>query len=409
MTITNTTAAGSDHNSGNEITVWVGVPGMTRSLPSSGRLLVVEAEPERAQELRQVLRERPEALVCEEVLAANNEEMVQWNRFNDARLSGPFDLTLLRERFPNLQQIDGEQRRGRRLGDLLDSWGTGQGEHAMAQLHLVLRQGDPLGALVGLGPWLSQLKTVHLVLPWPEVTMRLVETWLAEHGFRQDPQAATMWKLDPIAKRNWLLQEKENEKQALITTNQELNIACEAMKEENKFLAARLEEISAQWQELKKAQDLAQIDIQESQDEAKKLKHYQEALQQENQHLASDKLELLQRLKAEEAAGFNIRKALKSLFPMQLYREENIDLSSHDEDGLVLHYVEYGRKEGRLKAYQELDAELKSSQKQNDETEANLERLEEHFRIAQQQIETLKDVFARLADRQQAPQFDEER
>jgi len=409
MTIANSIAAGSDQNSWGEITVWVGVPAMTRSLPSSGRLLVVEAEPERAQAVRHVLREQPKALVCEEVLAANNEEMVQWNRFNDARLNGPSSLSILRERFPNIQQIDGEQRSGRRLGDLLDNWSDGQVEQALAQLHLVLRQGDPLGALIGLGPWLSQLNTVQLILPWPEETMRLVETWLAEHGFRQDLQAATMWRLDLISKGDLLLKEKENQKQALLTANQQLNSACEAMRAEKELLVAKLEEISTLSQEAREAQNLALEDVQKSHIEAEKLKNNQESLRQELQQLHSEKSELLQKLQAEKATSYNIRESLKSLFPMQLYREENIDLRSHDEDNLVLHYVEFGRKEGRLKAYQELDAELKSSIKQNDEAEAKLERLEEQFRLAKEQIEALKDVFSRLADRQQYPRHQKKR
>ena len=409
MTSTNSTTAVPANLIGEEITVWVGAPGMARGLSGSGLLLVVEAEPERAHQLRQVLMERPEALVCEEVLAANNGEIVRWNRFNDARLSGPVGITLLRERFPNLEQNDQEERFGRSLGDLLDNWAPCQSEQGIAKLHIVLRQGDPLAALAGLGPWHRQLETVQLILPWPEEVMPPVQAWLSEHGFCQDPQNATLWKLDPIAKGNRLLQEKENENQALIAANQQLHSACEAMRADKEFLAARLEEVSAQWQELRKAQDLVQIDIQKSQDEAEKFRNHQEALQLENQQLATDKLELLQRHKAEEAADLNIRLALKSLFPIQLYREGNIDLSGLDEDGLVLHYVEHGRGEGRLKTYQELDAELKSSQQQNDETEAKLERLEEHFRLAQQQIETLKDVFAKLANNQHPARHNKEK
>jgi len=408
MTITNSTASESDHTSGGEITVWVGVPGITRGLPSSGRLLVVEAEPERAQELRNVLRERPDALVCEEVLAANNEEMVQWNRFNDARLSGPSGLSLLQERFPNLHQIDEEQRRGRRLGDLLDNWGTGQGEQALAQLHLVLRQGDPLGALVGLGPWLSQLKTVQFLLPWPEETMRLVETWLAEHGFRQDPQASTMWKLDPIAKGVLLLKEKENEKQALLTANQQLNKACETMKVENSLLEERLDEITRQLQEFIEAQNLAQIDIQNSQDEAEKLRNQQETLQQVNQQLTNEKSELLQRLQAEQSTSLNCRQALKGFLPLQLYKERNTNLIDFEEDELILHYLQHGRDQSIAKSYQELESELESSRQQCEEAEVKLKLLESQFELLNQQLETLKDLFARLADRQRPQQQGEQ-
>jgi hypothetical protein len=227
MSSKETTAVASDHGSGEEITVWVGVPGLARGLPSSGSLLVVEAEPQRAQELRQVLRDRPEVLVCEEVLAAENEATVRWHRFNDTRLNGPSNLTIWQQNFPNLRQIDEEQRCGRRLGDLLDNWVPREGEQALAPLHLVLRQGDPLAALDGLGPWISHLQTVQLMLPWPEATMQLAEAWLAEQNFSQDPQTSAMWNRDPVATRDWLLKEKEKEKQDLLFINQQLNRDCD--------------------------------------------------------------------------------------------------------------------------------------------------------------------------------------
>jgi hypothetical protein len=232
MTSKEPTGVASDKGNVDKITVWVGLPSLASGLPSSGSLLVVEAEPERAREFRHVLRERPEAVVCEEVLAAENKATVRWHRFNDARLNGPSDLTIWQERFPNLRQIDEEQRCGRRLGDLLDNWGPHEGEQALAPLHLVLRQGDPLAALEGLGPWIRQLQTVQMVLPWPKETMQLAETWLTRQNFGQDPQTETMWNRDPIATKDQLLKEKEKEKQDLLAVNQQLNSDCKTMRAE---------------------------------------------------------------------------------------------------------------------------------------------------------------------------------
>ena len=404
MTSKETIAVGSDHGSGEEITVWVGVPGLARGLPSSGSLLVVEAEPQRARELRQVLRDRPEALVCEEVLAAENEATVQWHRFNDTRLNGPSDLTIWRQRFPNLRQIDEEQRCGRRLGDLLDNWAPREGGQALAPLHLVLRQGDPLAALTGLGPWISQLQTVQLMLPWPEETMQLAETWLAEQNFGQDPHTSAMWNRDPVATRDWILKEKEKEKQVLLAANQQLNSDCEATRAERDILAANLERLSAEWQELRDVQSHTLVNIQQSQIEAEKLKSQQEALQQECQQLTCEKSELLKKLQTEEAASLNSIEAVKKLFPLQHYKEISSDLGDLDEDHLVLHYLQHGRHEIRLKTYQEIDNELKSSLKQCEEAEAKLKLLETQFDLVKQQLETMKDLFARLADRPQSLQ-----
>jgi hypothetical protein len=404
MTSKEATAVASDHCSGEEITVWVGVPGLARGLPSSGSLLVVEAEPQRARELRQVLRDRPEALVCEEVLAAENEATVQWHRFNDTRLNGPSDLTIWQQRFPNLRQIDEEQRCGRRLGDLLDNWVPREGEQALAPLHLVLRQGDPLAALTGLGPWISHLQTVQLKLPWPEETMQLAETWLAEQNFGQDPQTSAMWNRDPVATKDWLLKEKEKEKQVLLAANQQLNSDREATRAERDILAANLERLSAEWQELRDIQSHTLVNIQQSQIEAENLKSQQEALQQECQQLTYEKSELLKKLQTEEAASLNSIEAVKKLFPLQHYKEISSDLGDLDEDHLVLHYLQHGRNEIRLKTYQEIENELKSSLKKCEVAEAKLKLLETQFDLVKQQLETMKDLFARLADRPQSLQ-----
>jgi hypothetical protein len=408
MSSKETTAVASDHGSGEEITVWVGVPGLARGLPSSGSLLVVEAEPQRAQELRQVLRDRPEVLVCEEVLAAENEATVRWHRFNDTRLNGPCDLTIWQQNFPNLRQIDEEQRCGRRLRDLLDNWVPSKGEQALAPLHLVLRQGDPLAALDGLGPWISRLQTVQLMLPWPEETMQLAEAWLAEQNFGQDPQTAALWNRDPVATRDWLLKEKEKEKQALLFINQQLNSDCATMRAERDNVVAKLEQLTTQWEEHKEAQHQTLSEIQQLQIESKKLRSQLEDVQKELQQTTGDKLELQQKLQTEENTSLNDRQAIKGLLPLELYREVSSELSDLDDDQLILHYLQHGRHETPLKTYVELNAELKASLIQNEQAEAKLNQLEAQFRLTHQQLETLKDVFARLADRQQSPTQEKE-
>jgi regulator of replication initiation timing len=350
-----------------------------------------------------VLRDRPEALVCEEVLAAENEATVRWHRFNDTRLNGPSDLTIWRQRFPNLRQIDEEQRCGRRLGDLLDNWAPREGGQALAPLHLVLRQGDPLAALTGLGPWISQLQTVQLMLPWPEETMQLAETWLAEQNFGQDPHTSAIWNRDPVATRDWLLKEKEKEKQDLLFINQQLNSDCATMRAERDIVVTKLEQLTTQWEEHKEAQHQTLAEIQHLQIETEKLRSQLEDVQKELQQTTGDKLELQQKLQTEQTTSLNDRQALKSLLPLELYRKVSSELSDLDDDQLILHYLQHGRHETPLKTYVELNAELKASLIQNEEAEAKLNQLEAQFRLTHQQLETLKDVFARLADRQQSP------
>jgi hypothetical protein len=400
MTSKETTAVASDHGSGGEITVWVGVPGLSRGLPSSGSLLLVEAEPQRARELRQVLRDRPEVLVCEEVLAAENEATVRWHRFNDTRLNGPSDLTIWQQRFPNLRQIDEEQRCGRRLGDLLDNWAPREGEQALAHLHLVLRQGDPLAGLISLGPWLSQLETVQLMLPWPAETMRKVESWLAKQSFRQDPQTSALWIIDQVAKRDWLLSQKEKEIRSLLAANQQLNIDYHEVRAEKVLLSEELEKLCEQIREPQHTQDITQGDRHQFEAETERITKQQDILQQACQQLYKEKSELLQQLEVAKAAAINSTKACKALFPLQLYKKENIDLDGSDDNSLLLHYIQSGQYEGRLKPYEELTFEWKTSIKRCEELESKLAQLEAQFGIAHQQLKTLRDLFARLVDRQ---------
>jgi hypothetical protein len=361
-----------NHGCGDGITVWVGGHGLVGSMPRAGRLLVVEAEPERAQELKQELGERQEAQVCQEVLATETGAMVRWYRFNDERLSGPSDLNTWQQRFPNLRQTDEAQRYGRSLGEVLDNLATHEGGVAPAPLHLTLRQGDPLAALMGLGPWMSQLETVQLMLPWPEGTMQMVESWLKEHHFRQNPQSAATWERDPISARDWLLKKKENEIDALLSTTQKLSGDLEAMQLEREHLAAKGAEKLAQWQE---------------------------ELQREIQIQSDENTVLIRKLEAEEAASLDTREALEKLFPMQIYKEEYLDLADFDEDRLLLHYLQHGQHEARLKPYQDLDAELKINLKRAEDAELKVAQLEAQFELAHQQLETLKDLFARLANR----------
>jgi hypothetical protein len=82
-------------------------------------------------------------------------------------------------------------------------------------------------------------------------------------------------------------------------------------------------------------------------------------------------------------------------------------LINFDEDQLILHYLQHGQDQTVAKTYQELESDLESSQQQREEAEVRLKLLETQFELAKQQLETIKDLFARLADRQR-PQPREE-
>lgn len=385
---------------GAELTVCVGAPVSAGALPDEGPLLVIEADSERAQNLRHILRGRADALVCEEVLVAENQEEVVWHRFNDGRLDGPEDVSFWQDRFPNLRSVGVERRCGRRLEEILDGWSDHQASTGAPALHLVLRQGDPLAVLRGLGERIQQVQTIQLNQPRPEAKLQHLRCWLSEQGLREDSLTPAKWKRDPIASMARLLEEKEREQQTLIATNQQLTSLCQAMQVERDNLAAKLEQICQQCEELSRAQVAALAEKQQKDSETDALQREREALRQDYERLASDNAAIAEKLAAASQATHNSREACKKLLPIQLYQAVSTDLAELNEEELLHHYIEHGQFESRIQTSAELWHELKMSRQQNEEAKAKIYLLQNQFDLVNQQLEVFKDLFARLVDKQ---------
>ena len=151
-----------------DLTIWVGCLDSIEQVVGAGSpLLLVESDPVSADRFRSRLLDEPGELdVClaTEVLAAEADADILWHHFNDSRLNGPLDLGFWQATYPNLRLIHSEHRRGRRLADVLDDWHASRQPAAKTelQLHLHLRQGDPISVLSGFSDWFDQLQTVHL-------------------------------------------------------------------------------------------------------------------------------------------------------------------------------------------------------------------------------------------------------
>lgn len=221
------------------LTVRVGGPFSTAALPAQGLLLIVEADQERALQLTEALEGRRDVLVCAEVLTAQAGTPVPWFRFNDPRLNGPWPESHWRPLYPNLRQQGEEQRGGRRLDEVLESWGGL--EELQPQMALQLHQGDPLAALEGLGAWLTRLQVVQ----WPRLlgptgSAAAVAAWLADRGFRadDDDEAVTTWRRDPVASQRLVVLEREQQIAALQEQLSNLTVQLQLTQ-------ARHEELSA--------------------------------------------------------------------------------------------------------------------------------------------------------------------
>jgi len=242
----------------NHLMVLVGAPAAAGALPSGGEssILVVEADLERAQRLRQQLGGDPQVVLCVEVLAARSEEPVPWFQFNDGRLNGPLSLEAWRDRYPNLRQLGEEQRRGRRLEDVLEAWAAKRGLAQRPSLTLQLRQGDPLKALEGLGNWTQALQRVELALPGG-VTQSAgpLQAWLVERGFRAGEGDEHAWERDPLATQQLQIREQEQQIAELEEQLSTQAVRLLLVKTRQDELTAERDQLRADHQELRSQRD----------------------------------------------------------------------------------------------------------------------------------------------------------
>jgi hypothetical protein len=200
----------SPESSTPSLAIVVGAPPFRSALPLDQPVLVIEADPQRLNQLKLDLKEQGNLVkVVEDVLTAEEGTAVEWHHFNDARLDGPVGLATWQLRYPNLQLLSKEQRLGRPLKDLVRAWADEQAPHQQLLLTLELRQGDPLAALIGLGPWVQSLQRVRLDMPlaldqWPSE----LKQWLAEQGFAQTDATTPTWERDPVTTLQLIVQDQ---------------------------------------------------------------------------------------------------------------------------------------------------------------------------------------------------------
>lgn len=182
------------------LTVAVGAPSTLRDWPEGDPLLLVEANPDRLEQLNLVLKEHQrEYSLFHDVLSSEEGILIDWLTFNDRRFDGPLDLDCWHEKYPNLFLCHREQRVGRRLAELIDTWLTEHVQTSFSLLHLVVRQGDPLAALMGLGTWFDSLQSVRLDMPMlGEYWFLKIDPWLQERAFRPVPGVPHGWQRDPV-------------------------------------------------------------------------------------------------------------------------------------------------------------------------------------------------------------------
>jgi hypothetical protein len=347
--------------SAEELTVVVGAPLGAGSLPKAGLLLIVEADLEKARQLSHELGDEARVLVCAEVLTAEEGAPVRWHRFNDARLNGPAGLNAWIEQYPNLQLVGEEQRRGRCLAEVLNAWPHQRGLQGQPWLHLEVLQGDPMAAVVGLGPWLAGLQSVQLdISKTAEQWHQPLDAWLRERGLVGVADAPGRWQRDPVATLQLSLQEKERRMAELEeqfsaqglslllahTNHQELAAERDQLKGERDGLAVERDDLASQLETR-----IAQRD--ELLEERDQLNCERDSLRSEGQKIADENVRLTcdRKLLAEQVNQLQeyvkkLKAAYLLIFPYEKYRATRSDLDGMDDLSVANHYHEYGLDEG---------------------------------------------------------------
>lgn len=307
-------------------------------------ILIIEAEEERLESLRLQLSRAQGCLpvkMVKGILASATEAEVTWFRFNDKRMNGVLPLEQWQVAYPNIQLTSQETCQAQTLATILSSWPEAQ--DTQHDIYLMISQGSPIDVLNGSGEWLQRIKRVSIQSPQAKMLwMEACDSWMQQHGFRQDHEDPLTWNIDPLASE---LTHKQAEINALLQRHKE-----------------------GQEQHAKREQEL----------------------------LA----------------------ALIHVFPYSSYRDKRPDLVKFKDQELVNHFVSCGIREGVdlqfISVHRELQRLTDEKQRlldekqrlveekerqlveEKDEEAAKLELLDNKMRQTAQQLEVLKELFARL-------------
>lgn len=210
------------------LNVVIGAPSLITQLPE-GPTLLVEAEGERLAAFSAALEHRQHPLHWHQaILAAEADTLLTWHRFSDRRLDGPLDQKGWQPHYPNVQLLASQSLVATRLETLLEDWP--QVKDSSGTFQLLVRQGDPLAALQGAGPWLRRLERVELLGPraaqiWGET----MDAWLVARGFCREEGRLEAWRRDPLATRLLALDALQQERDQLAKQLAQIRLEVDIM------------------------------------------------------------------------------------------------------------------------------------------------------------------------------------
>jgi hypothetical protein len=178
--------------------VVAGAPVMTGHLPP-GPCLLVEADPDRLHTLVAASEGWPHPLVWHQgTLAAQAGSELPWHVYSDGRLDGPLGVDIWNTFYQNASLLKEQTIEGLALAGLLSNWPLARDDDS--DLHLWIRQGNPLDALNGAGEWLGRVQRVALLAPKASLVWAdAVDAWLGERGFERQEGSGVVWERDLLA------------------------------------------------------------------------------------------------------------------------------------------------------------------------------------------------------------------
>lgn len=310
-------------------------------------ILIIEAEEERLESLRLQLSRGQRCFpvqMVKGILAATPEVEVTWHRFNDKRMNGVLPLEQWQVAYPNIQMNSQEACKAQTLATILSAWPAAR--DSQDDIYLTISQGSPIDALNGSGDWLQRIKRISIQSPQAKMLwLDVCDSWMQQHGFRQDHEDPLTWNIDPLATE-------------LIHKKAEINALAQRHKENEEQHAKREQELLAEINAL-----------------AQRQKESQEQHAKREQELLA---------------------ALSHVFPYSSYRDKRPDLVKFKDQELVNHFVLCGIKEGVDLQFISVHRELQRILEEKDKEAAKFELLDNKMRQTAQQLEVLKELFARL-------------
>lgn len=180
------------------MSVVVGAPSLARHLPG-GAVLVIDALASRLASLRSSGEEDRDVAYELAVLAESTEVQVMWHTYSDSRLDGVLAPAQWQTLYPNVTELEQRPLPGQRLDSVLERW-VAQREPGEDPIELVVRQGNPLAAIAGLGAWEGRLQRVSLASPRArELWGAAVESLLVGRGFLAVADQPLVWERDRLA------------------------------------------------------------------------------------------------------------------------------------------------------------------------------------------------------------------